>query len=115
MTWFDFDNFFLHWVDFWVVSIETVKPCFEPLNVIERNELSPRAERGGTEVVFKYRFTATVYNFLPIARFILGLPGQVKIIEPYALVEDIQNKMKKFIVFWFFLTHWESEGGILQH
>ena len=58
--------------------------CFEPLNA---------------EGVFKYRFTATVYNFLPIARFILGLPGQVKIIEPYALVEDIQKKMKNFIVF----------------
>jgi proteasome accessory factor C len=65
--------------------------CFEPLNVIARNV--------ATEGVFKYRFTATVYNFLPIARFILGLPGQVKIIEPFALVEDIQKKMKNFIVF----------------
>ena len=63
------------------------EPCFEAL------------KKEATEGAFKYRFTATVYNFLPIARFILGLPGQVQIIEPYALVEDIQNKMKKFIVF----------------
>jgi proteasome accessory factor C len=67
------------------------EPCFEPLNVIARNV--------ATEGVFKYRFTAAVYNFLPIARFILGLPGQIRIIEPYALVEDIKNKMKKFNVF----------------
>jgi predicted DNA-binding transcriptional regulator YafY len=60
------------------------EPCFEPLN---------------TEGVFKYRFVATVYSFLPIARFILGLPGHVHIVEPYTLVEDIQKKMKNFIVF----------------
>jgi proteasome accessory factor C len=58
--------------------------CFEPIN---------------TEGPFNYRFKATAYNFLPIARFILGLPGHVKVIEPYALVEDIQKKMKNFIVF----------------
>ena len=52
-----------------------------------------------TEGGINYRFKTIVYNFLPISRFIMGLPGQVKIVAPGALVLDIQNKMKKFCAF----------------
>ena len=60
------------------------EPCFETQN---------------TEGGINYRFKVIVYNFLPISRFIMGLPGHVKIIAPNALVVDIQNKMKKFCAF----------------
>lgn len=67
------------------------EPFFEAFSVIARDE--------ATEGVFKYQFKVTVFSLLPIARFIMGLPGHIKIIEPLGLVDDIKNKMKKFCAF----------------
>ena len=47
------------------------EPCFETLN---------------TEGGISYRFTTVVYSFLPVSRFIMGLPGMIRVIEPLALV-----------------------------
>jgi predicted DNA-binding transcriptional regulator YafY len=52
-----------------------------------------------TEGFFQYQFKATVYSLLPIARFIMGLPGHIKIVESAALVADIQKKMGLFCAF----------------
>jgi hypothetical protein len=52
-----------------------------------------------TEGSFRYQFKATVYSLLPIARFIMGLPGHIKIVESAALVADIQKKMGLFCAF----------------
>lgn len=60
------------------------EPCFEVLS---------------TEGGIVYRFTTVVYSFLPISRFIMGLPGMIRIVESDALILDIQNKMKKFNAF----------------
>lgn len=46
-----------------------------------------------------YRFSTVVFSLLPVSRFVMGLPGMIQIIEPQALVIDIQNKMKKFNAF----------------
>ena len=52
-----------------------------------------------TEGVFKYQFKATIYSLLPVSRFIMGLPGFIKIVESAALIEDIKKKMAKFNAF----------------
>lgn len=58
--------------------------CFEALN---------------TEGSFAYRFTAVLFSLLPISRFIMGLPGMIKVVESEALIEDIKNKRAKFNAF----------------
>ena len=60
------------------------EPCFEVLN---------------TEGVISYRFTSVLFSLLPISRFIMGLPGMIKIVESDALIEDIKNKLMKFNAF----------------
>jgi predicted DNA-binding transcriptional regulator YafY len=42
---------------------------------------------------FPFRFAATVYNFLPLGRFCLGLPGAVKVEENESFLDYLRKKM----------------------
>ena len=74
-------------------------PLAYRLMIEEYPRTEPYFEVLDTEGVFKYQFKPIVYSFLPVARFIMGLPGHIKIIEPLALVTDIKKKMEKFNAF----------------
>ncbi len=45
---------------------------------------------------FPFRFTATVHNFLPVGRFILGLPGSVAVEGPEELKTYLRRKIGEF-------------------
>ncbi|MFM9949681.1 MAG: helix-turn-helix transcriptional regulator [Saprospiraceae bacterium] len=45
---------------------------------------------------FPFRFAATVYNFLPLGRFCLGLPGAVRIEAPESFLEYLRTRMKAY-------------------
>lgn len=66
--------------------------------LIEQNQDTERhiAPSGNSE--FPFRFTATLFNFLPIGRFVLGLPGSVVVEQPQALKEYLHAKINQFIV-----------------
>lgn len=43
-----------------------------------------------------YQLDCEVGNFIGVGRFILGLPGEVSIIEPIALINHIQERLKMY-------------------
>ncbi len=45
---------------------------------------------------FPFRFMATVYNFLPLGRFCLGLPGAVRIETPESFLDYLRTRMKAY-------------------
>lgn len=45
---------------------------------------------------FPYRFIGTVYNFLPLGRFCLGLPGAVKIESPASFKVYLRKRLEEF-------------------
>ncbi len=48
------------------------------------------------EADFPYFFKGTVHGFPGIGRFILGLPGEIKVLEPYELVEYVRERVRIF-------------------
>lgn len=46
---------------------------------------------------FPYRFVCKITDNTGVGRFILGLPGEIKIAEPYELKAYIKNKLKGFL------------------
>jgi len=46
---------------------------------------------------FKFKFTAEIANFLPIARFCMGLPGEVKVLESDDLLKVLKSRKEKFL------------------
>ncbi|NLF43525.1 MAG: WYL domain-containing protein [Bacteroidales bacterium] len=45
-----------------------------------------------------FLFKGKVYSFEGIGRFILGLPGQIEVIEPQELKEFVKKKIKEYIL-----------------
>ena len=45
---------------------------------------------------FPYRFIGTVYNFLPLGRFCLGLPGAIKVEYPESFREYLRKRIEEF-------------------
>jgi predicted DNA-binding transcriptional regulator YafY len=61
----------------------------------EYPETEPYLEESGDER-YPFRFRATVYSFLPIGRFCLGLPGALLVERPEAFRIYLRKKMQDF-------------------
>ena len=62
--------------------------------VMEEYPLSEKYLRKITDNL--YRLECEVGNFLGVGRFILGLPGEVRIIEPKVLKDYVQERMNSY-------------------
>ncbi len=47
--------------------------------------------------IFKFKFSAAIATFLPISRFCMGLPGQIKVLESPDLIKFLQGRKKGFL------------------